>query len=291
MQHASKGRNPYAHALQFVLDQLEREIKRKGAFEAVDYLIRGETGIYTPPQPENWIPVGSDKMTIPGFILNRESPTADVPFIRGVTTQTTTTQVDDTLRWRRWFGTPKEDANPSFYEWWFTKDIPPFLSLPRGAPGVVIGGTFTDPFTDAPWTDKFQMPRVRVPKAHGVSINFDTRKSTVPTITTYRKRDRQKHKKTGPAVVGQVLMFALEITSEAADYWEVIRETYGIQDHISHRDAFMYLYRGGWKNVDGVELATALTRELVLDYFIGRFLGSWKRDAKSRLGLSHMQIS
>ncbi|ASJ79151.1 hypothetical protein vBRpoMiV15_03 [Ruegeria phage vB_RpoMi-V15] len=100
-----------------------------------------------------------------------------------------------------------------------------------------------------------------------------------PTITSGVPKGRtpgeRKHRghKTAMAILGG----ALDISSEIAEYWQILRDLAGVPDSMTEREFFMYLYNGGIWDIDPNELAIAFSKNLLEDVFYGRFFGAVQR--------------
>jgi len=283
--------------------ELGSELARDLAQVGVDPLSIG--GLIIPGQlPPDWVPIGSDKFEVPGFVLNADSPTSiNNDSFRGLKTTTSIQLIVNNSIDRDWYGTPGFDANPSFWRWWYTDTWPKGTRMDRA---------FTPKFY--PGSSAVPLPVGTPAPDPMVSVEPEGSSSAEPDVTTelviempsgsgdepptfYRTGEKKRplpgvrERKTRQyAVAFNILNGALDHGSEAYEYWEIIRETADIPDSWSHRRAFEYLYNGGWNNIDGSELARQFATNLIVDKVLGPILSSLGKSIRGGLSQTHSQL-
>lgn len=297
---AANGPRRFIHqAVQMVAEEIASEIMGEElAFDLLDFDLG--TIIESKVIPSDWV-VTPSQLTLPGFVLNSSSPTAQVPSIRGLKTITTTIQRDGDQQ-RRWFGQPKEDPNPDFWDWFYSRDLPEFIDARR-----LAGPQYKRPLKGnlkrgTPATTYFTFPKPvnKLPeRARNPSVVIETSPQMIgpPTI-------RQTHSRTRPPLgvnegksdrysgAFNLLGAALDYTSEGLELWEILREHAHVPDHYSTERAVWYLMNGGLARLDENKMAfaVAVANNIIIDKIIGPILGSYGGYIRKRTGLSHIQI-
>lgn len=204
-------------------------------------------------------------------------------------------------RAQRWWGEFVKLGGPTQSGYfWLTDTYPP--NLPQGfAPGI----TTVFPLPQTGTTRKtastsLHLTPVRIEpyREHSeVALEFQPAmdgSDPPPTFEVYNDHTRNFDRK-DRSPLWNVLGAALDWTSETAEAWEIIRDGAGIKKNVSNKDAFLWLYNGGWNTLTQsqmAQIAQGLATNIILDMIIGPLLGGMNTSIRTNLGQSttHMPV-
>jgi len=227
--------------------------------------------------------------SVPGYTLGADSPTADEPYLEGLPGRLDQLRDPPPFEDIKWFGDaqPNPDPEDDSVYWYFSKLFPQGKSIDFGGSfydynfetNTLEGSKKLENLKAA--TSSVSSPQFNLKEFATMTFSLSTLHSggrsdpppTIRTGTTYGTRSKNEGKSQSGQAAMQVLGAALDITSESAEYWEIIRDTGGYPPSMSNREVLEDLIAGGWEDIDFARLATLFALNLIIDKIIGPVLG------------------